>query len=65
MRSIEKIDEETIVGKAYDARLMKRLLTYLYPYRRYLILSLIALLILSLLYFGAGVWLFRRMHLKP
>ncbi|MGC9326984.1 MAG: hypothetical protein ACP5I1_05080 [Candidatus Hinthialibacter sp.] len=47
MRSLEKIDEETIVGKAYDARLMKRLLAYLYPYRRYLILSLGALLIFT------------------
>ncbi|MGH7473965.1 MAG: ABC transporter ATP-binding protein, partial [Candidatus Methylomirabilales bacterium] len=26
-------EEETIVGRAYDARLVKRLLTYLIPYR--------------------------------
>ena len=25
--------DEEVIGKAYDARLMRRLLTYLYPYR--------------------------------
>ncbi|MBN2329880.1 MAG: ABC transporter ATP-binding protein [Candidatus Omnitrophica bacterium] len=59
MRSIEKIDEETIVGKAYDARLMKRLLTYLYPYRRYLVLSLIALLIFTSIELFASVYLYK------
>src|SRR3954454_21638458 len=35
--------EEEILGKAYDSRLMKRLLTYLRPYRLQVVLSLIAI----------------------
>ena len=38
--------EEEALGKAYDARLMKRLLTYLRPYRRDVVAA-IALLLLS------------------
>jgi ATP-binding cassette subfamily B protein len=33
MTGITAHEEETIVGRAYDARLVKRLLTYLIPYR--------------------------------
>ncbi|MBI1806409.1 MAG: ABC transporter ATP-binding protein [Ignavibacteria bacterium] len=33
--------EEEILGKAYDSRLMKRLLKYLKPYRRYVALGII------------------------
>ncbi|MBM3776418.1 MAG: ABC transporter ATP-binding protein, partial [Acidobacteria bacterium] len=41
--------EEEVLGKAYDSRLMRRLLTYLWPYRGYVGLSLLFLLAHSLL----------------
>ncbi len=37
--------EDDVVGKAYDGRLMRRLLTYLYPYKWTAVLSLAAILI--------------------
>ena len=40
--------EEEILGKAYDSRLMKRLLKYLRPYRGWVILSVVILLVSSL-----------------
>jgi ATP-binding cassette subfamily B multidrug efflux pump len=40
--------EEEILGKAYDARLMKRLGRYLKPYRFYIILAIVVLVIASL-----------------
>ena len=41
--------EEEVLGKAYDSRLMKRLLTYLKPYRGIVAASLVLLLVDSLL----------------
>lgn len=41
--------EEEIVGKAYDARLMRRLLKYLAPYKLYVAISVILLLFISAL----------------
>lgn len=41
--------EETVLGKAYDSRLMKRLFAYLYPYRFQGVLAVILLLGLSVL----------------
>jgi ATP-binding cassette subfamily B protein len=41
------IYEETVLGKAYDSRLAKRLLVYLQPYRFLGILSIVLLLILT------------------
>ncbi len=41
--------EEEVIGKAYDSRLMRRLLTYLKPYRGVVAVSLVLLLIDSLL----------------
>ena len=35
--------EEEILGKAYDSRLMKRLLRYLRPYRGHVVIALIAI----------------------
>jgi ATP-binding cassette subfamily B multidrug efflux pump len=35
--------EEEVLGKAYDSRLMKRLLTYLRPYKQYVIAAVVAL----------------------
>jgi ATP-binding cassette, subfamily B, multidrug efflux pump len=37
--------EEEVLGKAYDSRLMKRLLTYLAPYKWQTVLAIIAILI--------------------
>jgi len=41
--------EEEVLGKAYDARLLRRLFRYLRPYRRAVVCSLILLLLLSIL----------------
>ncbi|MBN1568924.1 MAG: ABC transporter ATP-binding protein [Acidobacteria bacterium] len=38
------INEEQVLGKAYDARLMRRLLTYIKPYRRSAYLAIVCLL---------------------
>jgi len=39
------IHEEEVLGKAYDSRLMKRLLTYLRPYRLQVTVALIAIIL--------------------
>ena len=39
--------EDEILGKAYDARLTRRLLTYLRPYRVWVVADLVLLLLLS------------------
>jgi ATP-binding cassette subfamily B protein len=39
------IHEEEVLGKAYDARLMKRLLTYLHAYRWQVVVALIAIIL--------------------
>ena len=41
----ETLYEEDALGKAYDARLMRRLLRYLKPYRWHVALALVILLI--------------------
>lgn len=46
---MEQYHEEEILGKAYDARLMKRLLSYLKPYRTEFALSFGLLICVSLL----------------
>jgi ATP-binding cassette, subfamily B, multidrug efflux pump len=33
--------EDEILGKAYDARLMRRLLGYIKPYKKYIIIAII------------------------
>jgi len=38
------LNEEQVLGKAYDARLMRRLLTYIRPYRRSAYLAIVCLL---------------------
>jgi len=40
--------EDEILGKAYDARIMRRLLTYVRPYTRLTLLALLLLLLVSL-----------------
>ena len=37
--------EEEVLGKAYDSRLMKRLLTYLYPYKWETLVALVAIIL--------------------
>jgi len=43
-RSPAGIMEDDVVGKAYDSRLMRRLLRYLRPYRAYALLALVAII---------------------
>jgi ATP-binding cassette, subfamily B, multidrug efflux pump len=45
----DNIHEEEVLGKAYEARLMRRLLTYLRPYRRVVFFALIAIFLFGLL----------------
>ncbi|TAM84576.1 MAG: ABC transporter ATP-binding protein [Acidobacteria bacterium] len=45
----DNFHEEEVLGKAYDARLMRRLLAYLRPYRRVVFLALIAIFFFGLL----------------
>ncbi len=40
----DDINEEQVIGKAYDARLMRRLLAYLRPYRRSALLAIVCLI---------------------
>lgn len=49
-------DEEEVLGKAYDARLMKRLLRYLRPYRRQVVAAIALLFVASSLQI-VGPWL--------
>jgi ATP-binding cassette subfamily B multidrug efflux pump len=39
------MQEEEVLGKAYDSRLMKRLLTYLWPYKWTVVVALIAIIL--------------------
>ena len=39
--------EEEILGKAYDGRLMRRLLTYLRPYKWHVVVALAAIILKS------------------
>lgn len=48
MSSGNNYHDEEVLGKAYDARLMKRLLTYIHPYRRLVVIAVILLLLGSL-----------------
>ncbi len=45
----DSFHEEEVLGKAYDARLMRRLLAYLRPYRRVVFFALIAIFFYGLL----------------
>ncbi len=45
----DSFHEEEILGKAYDSRLMKRLLRYLVPYRKVALFALVAILLFGLL----------------
>ena len=43
------MQEEEVLGKAYDSRLMKRLLVYLLPYRKFVLLALLLIMCESLI----------------
>ena len=43
------MQEEEVLGKAYDSRLMRRLITYLRPYKAYVVLALALILLESML----------------
>jgi ATP-binding cassette subfamily B protein len=45
----DSFHEEEVLGKAYDSRLMRRLLTYLRPYRRIVMLALVAIFFYGLM----------------
>ncbi len=45
----DSFHEEEILGKAYDARLMRRLLTYLRPYKRVVFFALAAIFLFGIL----------------
>lgn len=47
--SFDNFQDDEILGKAYDSRLMKRLLGYLRPYRGAVVLSVLLLFIIALL----------------
>ncbi len=47
--SVQEFHEDEVLGKAYDARLMKRLLGYLAPHRREVVVSIFLLVATSLL----------------
>jgi len=51
-------EDDQILGRAYDARLMRRLLRYVRPYRGPVVLAIVFLLIASLTDL-AGPWLYR------
>ncbi len=40
--------EEEVIGKAYDSRLMRRLLTYLRPYKWHVVIALVAIVLKSM-----------------
>src|SRR3954452_17050411 len=40
--------EEEVLGKAYDSRLMRRLLTYLRPYKWHVVIALISIILKSI-----------------
>ncbi len=52
-------DIDTIVGKAYDSRQMKRLLSYLYPYKNYVIIAFLALLVFTVVDLFASIYLYK------
>src|SRR5215813_1011901 len=41
--------DEEILGKAYDARLMRRLVTYLRPYKKYVVVAFVFIIFESVL----------------
>jgi ATP-binding cassette subfamily B multidrug efflux pump len=49
MSPARPLHDDEVLGKAYDARLMRRLLTYLRPYRLQVILSILLLLVVTVL----------------
>ena len=44
---MEYFDEDEVQGKPYDQKLMSRILGYLRPYRKFVVISIILLLLVS------------------
>ncbi len=55
MRSASQYHDEEVLGKAYDARLMRRLLRYLRPYRMKVFGSILLLLVVTVLQLAGPV----------
>lgn len=55
---MQNYHEEEVIGKAYDSRLMKRLLTYVKPYRWAMLLAVLLLVIITMVDL-AKPWLVR------
>ena len=51
--------EESISGKLYDIHLLKRLLAYVLPYKRYIFLSFLSLLLFTMVDLYASVYLYK------
>jgi ATP-binding cassette subfamily B multidrug efflux pump len=49
MAKADQYHDEEVLGKAYDARLMQRLMTYLRPYRLQVVVSVVLLIIVTAL----------------
>src|SRR5215468_9755192 len=43
------MQDEEILGKAYDSRLMRRLITYLRPYKKYVVVAFVLIIFESVL----------------
>lgn len=48
--------EDEVLGKAYDARLMRRLLAYARPYWPWILLSVLMLLIITVTELARPTW---------
>src|SRR6266853_163118 len=51
-RATHELSDETIVGKVYDNRVVRRLLTYIRPYKKDAMLSLVAVLVYTAAHVG-------------
>src|SRR6266853_1503530 len=55
-KTTNELSDETIVGKVYDNRVVRRLLTYIRPYKKDAMISLVAVIFfgVTLLHFGSN-----------
>ena len=51
-RTTNELSDELIVGKVYDNRVVRRLLTYIRPYKKDAVLSLVAVLVYTAAHVG-------------
>ncbi len=55
----QHLQEDTVTGKAYDSQLVKRLFRYVWPYRKHLFISLIALFLFTGIEIFSSVYLYK------